>query len=182
MHPMKALYVAACSAVAIVVLAVAAVLTHQPLIFPSLGPTAFVVFFVPLAAQASPRNVISAHFIGVLSGVVALLVFGLWSTPADLEDITWSRAGAVTLCVFLTFAIKIGLDVPHAPAGATTLIVGLGLLRTPEELVILMVAIVAMTAMGFALNRLAGIDVPVWRPRATAPSSPPAPGEIHPEA
>jgi hypothetical protein len=57
------------------------------------------------------------------------------------------------------------LGVPHAPAGATTLIVALGLMRTPAQLAVLMLAVVAMLVLAFALNRLAGLPYPAWRPR-----------------
>jgi CBS-domain-containing membrane protein len=55
--------------------------------------------------------------------------------------------------------------VPHPPAGATTLIVSLGILREPDQLVILMVAVVLLVVQGFLINRLAGIPYPVWSPR-----------------
>ena len=65
-------------------------------------------------------------------------------------------------------------DVPHAPAGATTLIVSIGLLRTPEQLTILMLAgRCCSTAQGFVINRLAGLPYPMWKPR---PAPQPAEG------
>ena len=54
--------------------------------------------------------------------------------------------------------------VPHPPAGATTLIVSLGILREPEQFAVLMLAVVLLVAQGFAINRLAGIDYPLWSP------------------
>jgi CBS-domain-containing membrane protein len=53
---------------------------------------------------------------------------------------------------------------PHPPAGATTLIVSLGILREPEQLAVLMLAVVLLVVQGFVINRLAGIPYPVWRP------------------
>jgi CBS-domain-containing membrane protein len=55
--------------------------------------------------------------------------------------------------------------VPHPPAGATTLIVSLGILRTPSELAVLMLAVALLTAQGFLINRAAGIDYPRWAPK-----------------
>jgi CBS domain-containing membrane protein len=55
----------------------------------------------------------------------------------------------------------------HPPAGATTLIVALGLMRTPVELAVLMLAVVIIVLQGFVINRMAGIPYPVW-------STPPA--------
>ncbi|HEX2027928.1 MAG TPA: HPP family protein [Nitriliruptorales bacterium] len=47
------------------------------------------------------------------------------------------------------------LKVPHPPAGATTLIVSLGILRTPLDLAGLMAAVVLLVVQGFVINRVA---------------------------
>jgi CBS domain-containing membrane protein len=54
-------------------------------------------------------------------------------------------------------------DAAHAPAGATTLIVSLGILTTPSQLTALMVAVVFLAYQGVAVSRLAGLAVPLWR-------------------
>jgi len=164
-------YVLLNSAISIGVLAGIAAVTKQPFVFPSLGPTAFLLFYAALATQAAPRNVFCGHLIGVLAGYLALVVFGLTTTPPNLSDITAPRIGAVTLSLCLTLSFMVWLNVPHAPAGATTLIVGLGLLRTPAQLGILMIAVVLLIAQGIAINRLAMIPYPWWAPLApTRPS------------
>jgi CBS domain-containing membrane protein len=40
----------------------------------------------------------------------------------------------------------------------------LGILREPEQLAVLMLAVVLLAAQGLAVNRLAGIDYPLWAP------------------
>jgi hypothetical protein len=45
------------------------------------------------------------------------------------------------------------------------LIVSLGILRTPSELAVLMLAVALLTAQGFLINRAAGIDYPRWAPK-----------------
>jgi hypothetical protein len=52
-------------------------------------------------------------------------------------------------------------------AGATTLIVSLGILREPEQLVVMMVAVAMLVVRAFAINRLAGIAYPCWSPPRT---------------
>jgi CBS-domain-containing membrane protein len=54
---------------------------------------------------------------------------------------------------------------PHPPAGATTLIISLGVLHEFEQVVVLMFAVVLLTVQAIGINRLAGIDYPLWRPR-----------------
>lgn len=158
------IYVLINSAISIAILSAVAVVTKEPFVFPSLGPTAFLLFFAALKPTASPRNVFCGHLIGVIAGFVALLIFGLTSVSADLEDITWARLGAVAFALAVTLSVMVWLGVPHAPAGATTLIVALGLLHTPSQLLILMLAVVVLIGQGFVINRLAGLPYPIWNP------------------
>jgi CBS-domain-containing membrane protein len=55
--------------------------------------------------------------------------------------------------------------VPHPPAGATTLIVSLGLITSIPKLVVLMLAVLLLVIQGFAINRAAGVPYPIWSPR-----------------
>jgi CBS-domain-containing membrane protein len=162
------LYVLLNSAISIGILAGIAALTRQPFVFPSLGPTAFLLFYAALGAQAAPRNVFCGHLIGVLAGYLALSIFGLTTAPPDLSDINAPRIGAVTFALCLTLSLMVWLNVPHGPSGATTLIVGLGLLRTPMDLGVLMAAVVLLIAQGMVINRLAMIPYPWWAPQAPA--------------
>jgi hypothetical protein len=158
-------YVLVTSAISIALVSMVAVLTGEPFVFPSLGPTVFLLFYAATNVQSCPRNVLSGHLLGVLCGYAALLMFGLSGVPADLEDVTWARVGAVTVALCSTLTLMIWLGVPHAPAGATTLIVALGLLRTPGQLTILMLAVLLLTLLGWGINRLAGLAYPLWSDR-----------------
>jgi CBS-domain-containing membrane protein len=151
--------------IAIAIMAVLALVTGEPFVFPSLGPTAFLLFYTPLVPAASPRNTLNGHLIGVLAGYLSLVVFGLTDDPPALAtSVTGPRVGAAALSLALTSGVMVWARVPHPPAGATTLIVSLGIIREPEQLVVLMVAVVLLVVQGFAINRLAGIPYPVWRP------------------
>ena len=152
--------------VSIALMAAVALITHAPFIFPSLGPTAFLLFYTPTAPTSSPRNTIAGHFIGALAGWLSLVIFGLTAAPPALAaGVTWPRVGAAALSLGATSFFMVLLRVPHPPAGATTLIVSLGLLRQPWELGVLMIAVVLLTGQAFVINRLAGIDYPAWGPR-----------------
>ena len=154
--------------ISIGIMAAAAWATGSPFVFPSLGPTAFLFFYTPLAASAAPRNAIFGHLIGALSGYLSLVLFGLTeAAPALATEVTMARVGAAALSLGLTSGLMVWLRVPHPPAGATTLIVSLGILRTPAQLAVLMLAVVLLTVQGFVINRLAGIDYPLWRPKQT---------------
>jgi CBS domain-containing membrane protein len=152
--------------IAIALMAVAALATGEPFVFPSLGPTAFLLFYTPLLPAASPRNTLGGHLIGAAAGYLSLVVFGLTdAAPALATQVTGARVGAAALSLGLTSGVMVWAKVPHPPAGATTLIVSLGILRKPAQLAVLLLAVVLLVVQGFVINRLAGIDYPVWAPR-----------------
>ena len=154
-------------------MAVFAVILHSPFIFPSLGPTAFHYFSRQTAPTASPRNAIIAHFIGTVAGYFSLVVTGLTTAgPAIASGVTWPRVIAAALSLGLTAGLMLLFHTSHAPAGATTLIISLGILTQPWQLVILMIAIILLTLLAIAINRLFGMPFPLWsQPAAPAKSA-----------
>lgn len=159
--------------VSIAIMAAVAVVTRTPFIFPSLGPTAFLLFYGSTTPAASPRNTLGGHLIGCLAGYLALVVFGLTERgPALAVGVDWSNVGAAALSLALTSGAMVWCGVPHPPAGATTLIVSLGILREPWQLAVLMLAVALLVVQGFVINRLAGLDYPVWAPRPVTRRAP----------
>ena len=160
-----ALYTFVACLLALVVSGLAAYVFKQPLLFPSLGPTAFLFFEQPLAEPSSPRNTLIGHLVAILAGALSLAVFGLLDHQSILaEGVTLARTGAAALSVALTGAVLLLLRSSHPPTGATTLIVSLGFLQTPREMVMLMVGVVVLTAVGWGINRVLGVPMPVWAP------------------
>lgn len=138
-------------------------LFKQPLIFPSLGPTAHLFFESPMSKRSSPRNTIIGHFVAVLAGVVSRAVFGLLGEPSILQaGPTPAHVASGVLSVALTGGAVLLLKASHPPAGATTLIVSLGLLQTPPEMLTLMIGVTLLTAAGWAINQAFGVPMPVW--------------------
>lgn len=144
----------------------AAYATKQPLLFPSLGPTAFMFFESPLSRQASPRNTLIGHLVAVVAGVASLAVFGLYHHPSVLvEGVSLARVGAAALSLALTGSVLLLARSSHPPTGATTLIVSLGLLKTPRQLAAIMVGVLLLTVISWIFNRLAGVPVSPWAAR-----------------
>lgn len=142
-----------------------ALITGSPFIFPSLGPTAFLFFYTPRAPSASPRYTLVGHTIGVLAGYFSLVVTGLTTAgPALAVGVTWPRVIAAALSLGLTSGLMVLFKSPHPPAGATTLIISLGLITKPSLLIVLLVAVMILTLQALAINRLAGIPYPLWNP------------------
>lgn len=159
-----AIYAGVNGLVAIALLSAIAWATDEPFVFPSLGPTAFLLFSAPATAAACPRNTVLGHAIGAAAGWFALVAFGLTDAPPALSsEVTGARIGAAAVSLALTSAVMIWTGTQHPPAGATTLIVSLGVLRDLDQLAILMLAVVILTVQGLLFNRAAGIDCPLWR-------------------
>lgn len=152
--------------VSIGVMSIAALVTGAPFVFPSLGPTAFLLFYTPMTPPSSPRNTMCGHAIGAAAGYLSLVIFGLTEAPPALAtSVTWDRVGAAALSLGLTAGVMVWAKVPHPPAGATTLIVSLGILKAPWQLAVLMLAVLFLVVQAFVINRLAGIEYPLWSPR-----------------
>jgi hypothetical protein len=107
--------------IAIAAMSMIAFATGEPFIFPSLGPTAFLLFYTPLLAASCPRNTLGGHAIGAAAGYLALVLFGLTdAAPALATSVTGARVGAAALSLGLTSGLMVLARVPHPPAGATT--------------------------------------------------------------
>lgn len=164
----RSLYVFVNGFLTIGVLALLALVSRNPFVFPSLGPTAYLLFFSPLAKTSSPRNTIFGHAIGLLCGYGAFVVTGAGAVPFGAHPgIFWPRVLAAALSLSATGAFMVLLEVSHPPAGATTLIVSLGIISKPRELAIIEVAVFLLVAQALVINRLAGLAYPFWNAEAS---------------
>lgn len=138
-------------------------LVKEPLVFPSLGATAFLIFETPMAEVGTPRNTILGHFVGVAAGALSLAIFGLLNSPSVyVSGVTFARVCAIALAVALTGGLLRVVRAAHPPAGATTIIVASGLLHTPRQMLDVLVGVVLLTIAGWLLNRALGVPAPMW--------------------
>jgi CBS domain-containing membrane protein len=152
--------------VAIAVPATLAIGLRTPLVFPSLGPTAFLLFFTPELPTASPRNTLCGHAIGIVCGYAALWLTGLQHAPSTMQEgVNTARIVAAALSLALTGALMILFDVVHSPAGATTLIISLGIITRPAHLLGMEAAITLIVIQAIVTHRLRGVAFPLWSPR-----------------
>lgn len=166
------LYVLVNGFLTIALLALLAVVTDSPFVFPSLGPTAYLLFISPLHANSSPRNTILGHAIGLVCGYGAYVLTGSSSVPYGMHPgVYWPRILAAALSLSCTGALMVLLRADHPPAGATTLIVSLGIISTPKELFIIEGAVFLLVAQALVINRLAGLHYPLWKHSGTVNSS-----------
>jgi hypothetical protein len=118
-----------------------------PALFPSLGPTAYVLA-LGSETDTNVSRVVGGHVIGVLAGLLAYyaLATGLVATdPAPAFSLSGLRiAVAGVVSVGLTTWAMLATDLQHAPACATTLIVSLGLLSTLFEGAVIIGSVVVL--------------------------------------
>jgi len=165
-RPVWALFMFINGFLTIALLAGVAMLSGTPFIFPSLGPTAFLFFFTPTLPTASPRNTLYGHAIGILCGYLSLCLVGLQhAPPAMVTGVTGRRLLAAALSLAATGALMILCRAAHPPAGATTLIISLGIVTRPFHLLVIEIAVAILTLQAILINRAAGIDYPLWASR-----------------
>jgi hypothetical protein len=133
-------------AAVLAVLGAIGIALKQPWLFPSLGPTLMVLAETPTEPAADALNVLVGHVVGIGAGLLALVAFGLREHPSAVQEgLSWPRVGAVCLAIALTALVLQLLHRPHPPAGATTLIVALGILHTGTQLRTMLLAVAALT-------------------------------------
>lgn len=134
------------------VLALAAIgwATSQPLIFASLGPTAYELVEQPRLPSARTYNVIVGHLLGLGSGLLAVYLLNAWSAPNVLSTgiVSTSRMWAATLSAVLTTFTSLLLKARQPAALATTLLVSLGAMQTRRDAVAIVAGVLLIAAIG----------------------------------
>jgi hypothetical protein len=124
--------------------------TGQPFIFPSLGPSAFVLAFDRRSDRGELARVVASHLVGGLAGLLAwsILASGvaITATPPPFSGDGLRLAASATASIVLTSWAMIATDTVHPPACATTLIVSLGLLSTPLRVGIIVGSVTILVA------------------------------------
>lgn len=152
--------------ISIAILAAVAMVSHTPFVFPSLGPTAILLFFHPMSASASPRHALYGHAIGILCGYGSLALLGLQRAGSEMSgSISPRRLFAVALSLAATAFFMVLLKVAHAPAGATTLLISLGIITQPFHMLVIEIAVALLCLQAISINRLVGLNYPVWAGR-----------------
>jgi CBS-domain-containing membrane protein len=151
--PSLGVWAAVVAAVVIAVTGLVGIVLHQPWLFPSLGPTIMVILETPAQPAAHPRNVLVGHVVAVAAGWLALVVTGLRDAPPVVQHGLDSRyvVSAVVALAVTVLVLQL-LRMPHPPAGATTLIVALAILRTPGQLAVIVLSVVLVTLLASAAN------------------------------
>jgi len=145
----------------------AAYLVNLPLMFPPLGPSAFILFRTPMSQSACPRSFLLSHTAAVIVGLLSLHFMNILFPNANLFDPTimnWPRVYSVALAMGLISSIMVIGKISHPPAAATALIAVMGFLDGWQKIMGLLIAVLLLAFQGFFFNRIwGGLPYPVWR-------------------
>ncbi len=151
---------------AVLTISLCAWITDLPLLFPALGPTAFILFAKPFSPDAAPRSVILGHLVGMISGLAAWHLVGLvCRSPVSLEAGGWPACISASLALALTCLLLVRLSATPAPACASALIVAVGGVTGWPGLLAMVVGVVIVTLQAVGVYHLAGLNTPIWSPR-----------------
>lgn len=131
-----------------------ATLFKEPLLFASIGPTVIIVVHRPDIRYTRPQVIILGHGVAILAGVCGLLLFGLYGQPsAIIAGFDLQRIGATCFAMAVTGFFGEETSFYHPPAGATALLVALGILSSPVQLLSIGMGVV-LVALFAALYEL----------------------------
>ena len=125
-------------------------------LFPSLGPTAFLLGEMPEHKSAHEYNTVVGHFTAIGCGYLAVWITGAYHDPAILagsSGIYQSRVWAAGLAMALTLFLITVMRATHAPAAATTLLIALGAFAlTAKDASSLVVGVLLIAGIGWCFR------------------------------
>lgn len=156
------LYAFVLSAATLLAVGFIGIVRKEPWVFPSLGPTVMLFFETPLQRAASAKNAVVGHLVGIAAGLGCLYALNLQNhPPVIVEGLSTPRVIAAAAAVAITAVVLRAIHCPHPPAGATTLIVALGILHTAPQVRTMVLSVIVITALAVLINRLVGVRHPL---------------------
>lgn len=135
-------------------------LTGNPFIFPSLGPTAYLLA-MDGSGEYTARTVIGGHACGVIGGLIGYLIFvrptGLLMLAEPVSVMGLHLALSAVASVAITTFLMLRFRASHAPACATTLIISLGILPGWLDAGMMLAAVALLFWVYLGLQRCTGV-------------------------
>jgi hypothetical protein len=152
----KQLLAISCEGGLILVVGAAGWAAHMPLIFTSLGPTAYELVEKPNAPSARAYNIIVGHCVAVGAGFLSLWLLGAWNSPkvAMAGFVSSQRLWSAVLAVVITTVLTLTLKASQPAALSTTLLVSLGSMQRGRDAVAIIIGVLILTALGDPIRRL----------------------------
>ncbi|KAI8323617.1 HPP-domain-containing protein [Martensiomyces pterosporus] len=144
---------------------------HLPFAIAPFGATAVLIFAVPAAPLAQPRNVILGHLVAALTGIFVFEIF------KHVDDSLHWLPGA--LAVGIAIALMGLINCYHPPAGATAFLAGfyspdVERVRWWYPLYPVLAVALIMVAISVILNNICRVFPVYW----FTPAKPPAPEHV----
>ncbi len=129
---------------------------HMPLLFTSLGPTAYEIVEKPNTPSARAYNVLVGHFTALGAGFFSLWILHAWNAPkmADAGFVSSPRLWAALLAVIITTLVTLALKASQPAAMATTLLVSLGSMQRGRDAIAIAIGVVILAILGEPVRRL----------------------------
>jgi len=142
-----------CEAALLLVAGVVGWAFHKPLLFSSLGPTAYELIETPERPSARAYNVFVGHLVGVISGFAGLYIFHASAVPGIAAGwVERPRIGAAIIAAALTVLLTLALRAAQPAAVATSLLIALGTFNHWQGGVTIMGAVAIMLIFGEPLR------------------------------
>ncbi|WP_069133503.1 HPP family protein [Rhodohalobacter halophilus] len=143
------------SSVYIFILGLVAWILGKPFIFPSLGPTAYLLAFDHKFSH-TPKVVIGGHAAAVAGGLISSYFITQHSTLMSISE-PFQQAGfelgiGAVVAIAITVFLMLWLNVSHPPACATTLIISLGIMPLWSDGLIILASVSIMYGV-YVLNQ-----------------------------
>ena len=150
-----------------------AFLFREPMLFPSLGATAYLLFAHPHEHQGQFRNAFFSHLMGALIGWATFYVFVLQLGGGHQLNVfallqpsasqlpassLWIYIASPAVATGLTLAAMVATRTEHSPAASTALIFALGIFQHVWQIGFVMAGVVILLICGAVLNRFAGFE------------------------
>lgn len=136
------------------ILGVLTIASGRPLLFPSLGPSAYLMATGEQPRAEGPYHVIGGHTVAVVGGMIAYSLFVAEGAstyevfqqpdPAFSRELVVLTASASVAMIFTTVVMLL-TETNHPAACATTLIIALGLMGGLADAAAIIVAVIILT-------------------------------------
>ncbi len=138
------------------VLGVITIISGRPFLFPSLGPSAYLMATGEQPRAEGAYHVIGGHTVAVVGGMIAYSIFVVEGAstyevfqqpdPAFSQELIVLTASS-SVAMVITTVVMLVTKTNHPAACATTLIIALGLMGGLADAVVIIVAVVILTFM-----------------------------------
>ena len=146
---------------------------REPMLFPSLGATAYVLFAHPHEHQGQFKNTFFSHLMAAVIGWATFYVIvqnqggehqfnalDILQPSASSIPVSslWLYVASPAIATGLTLAAMVATRTEHSPAASTALVFALGIFQHAWQIGIVMAGVVILLICGAVLNRFAGFE------------------------